>query len=113
MVKVYGIKNCSSVKKAINYFKIHNINYELVDFKTTPIDKDILNRWLEKVTLNELFNKRSTTYRELKLKELDLDDNSIKEWLIKENKLIKRPVIEFKNEVIVGYNESYYSTLLK
>ena len=58
--------------------------------------------------MKPLFNSRSTTYKTLKLKELNLDDDSKKEWLCKENMLIKRPVIEFDGEVIVGYNEEIY-----
>ncbi|NPA60888.1 MAG: arsenate reductase family protein, partial [Epsilonproteobacteria bacterium] len=52
---------------------------------------------------------KGTKYRMLKLKELNLDDEGKREWLCKENLLIKRPVIELDNgEVIVGFDEDEY-----
>jgi Spx/MgsR family transcriptional regulator len=108
MIKVYGIKNCDSVKKALKFFKEHNLEYTLFDFKTQELLCEKVKGWVEKVTIKTLFNARSTTYRNLKLKELSLDDDGQIEWLCKENLLIKRPVVEYKDEVFVGFNEENY-----
>jgi arsenate reductase len=65
-----------------------------------------------KVDINTLFNKRGTKYRQLKLKELNFDEEGMKEWLCRENLLIKRPVIELDNgEVVVGFNEEKYKEI--
>ncbi|HIP14387.1 MAG TPA: Spx/MgsR family RNA polymerase-binding regulatory protein [Sulfurimonas autotrophica] len=108
MIKVYGIKNCDSVKKALSFFKKHTITYELFDFKTEKLPCEKIEYWASKVDIKTLFNNRSTTYRNLKLKELNLDETGQKEWLCKENLLIKRPVIEYNDDVIVGFNEEKY-----
>ena len=108
MIQVYGIKNCDSVKKAIKFFKANDLAYELFDFKTESLPCEKISTWLTQTDIKTLFNSRSTTYRNLKLKELNLDENGQKEWLCKENLLIKRPVVEFNDEVIVGYNEENY-----
>jgi len=111
-MKVYGIKTCGSVKKALKFFKEKNIEYEFVDFKKAPVGCEKIDEWLSKVDMNILFNKRGTKYRQLKLKELNLDENGMKEWLCKENLLIKRPVIELDNgEVIVGFDEEKYEEI--
>ena len=110
-MKLYGIKNCDSVRKARKFFKEHDIGYKFVDFRETPVTEDTINKWLKKVPVDTLFNKRGTTYRTLKLKELDLDDEEKKEWLAKENMLIKRPVVEYKDQVIVGFDPQKYETL--
>lgn len=108
MIKVYGIKNCDSVKKALSFFKKHNLSYELYDFKSEPLPCDKISSWLNAVDMKTLFNARSTTYRNLKLKEMNLDEAAQQEWLCKENLLIKRPVIEFNDKVIVGFNEENF-----
>jgi Spx/MgsR family transcriptional regulator len=108
MIQVYGIKNCDSVKKALSFFKKHDIAYELHDFKTDKLPSSKITSWLQKVSIDKLFNARSTTYRNLKLKEMNLNDEQKEEWLCRENLLIKRPVIEFDDKVIVGYNEQEY-----
>ncbi|MDX1808070.1 MAG: arsenate reductase family protein [Sulfurospirillaceae bacterium] len=105
---VYGIKTCGSVKKALNFFKEHNIDYEFVDFKKESVDIDKIQSWLKKTTVDKLFNKKGTTYRKLGLKELSLGDEDKIKWLAKENMLIKRPVIEYKDQIIVGFDENQY-----
>ena len=110
-MKIYGIKTCGSVKKAFKYFKEKNIKYEFIDFKKDPADLKKIEFWLESVDMSILFNKRGRKYRDLKLKDLNLDDDSKKEWLEKEYLLIKRPVIEFNNDVIVGFDENRYNDI--
>ena len=108
MLKVYGIKNCDSVKKALKFLKQHNISYEFIDFKEVKVKKETIEEWLIYTDIKTLFNARSTTYRTLKLKELNLNDDEKVTWLAKENVLIKRPVITFDKNIIVGYNEELY-----
>jgi len=113
-MKVYGIKTCGSVKKAFKFFKEENIEYDFIDFKKSPVGCEKIDEWLTKVDINTLFNKRGTKYRQLKLKELNLDENEMREWLCKENILIKRPVIEFDNgDVIVGFDEEKYKEIFQ
>jgi len=111
MIKVYGIKNCDSVKKAIKFFKAHDIEYELFDFKVESLPATKIDEWLTKTEIKKLFNARSTTYRNLKLKEMNLDETGQKEWLAKENLLIKRPVIEKDDLLVVGFNEEEYKRI--
>jgi len=108
MVKVYGIKTCGSVRKALKFLNDEKIEYEFCDFKKEPVGCEKVEYWLDKVDINLLFNSKGTKYRTLKLKELNLDDDSKKEWLCKENLLIKRPVIEVEGKVIVGFDEERY-----
>jgi Spx/MgsR family transcriptional regulator len=111
MIKVYGIKNCDSVKKALSFFKKHDLIYDLFDFKTQELPCEKILQWSKKVDTKILFNSRSTTYRNLKLKELNLDEDAKLQWLCKENLLIKRPVIEYQDEIIVGFNEEEYQRI--
>ena len=108
MLKIYGIKNCDSVRKALKFLKNHEIPYEFIDFRETPVDENTIRSWLEHTDLKTLFNTRGTTYRTLKLKEMNLSDEEKIQWLAKENMLIKRPVIDLGGQVIIGYNESEY-----
>ena len=112
MVRLYGIKNCDSVRKAVKFLKAHDIPYEFIDFRETPVEETTIRTWFEKTDLKTLFNTRGTTYRTLHLNALDLSDEEKTAWLAKENMLIKRPVLEFEDKVIVGYNESEYQNTL-
>ena len=110
MIKVYGIKNCDSVKKALKFLKQHELEYELHDFKIESVECDKIKTWAESVEMKQLFNTRGTTYRTLKLKELNLNDEQKSDWLCKENMLIKRPVIEYsQDKILVGFDEDLYN----
>lgn len=113
MIQVYGIKNCDSVKKAIKFLKAKGLDYNLNDFKTDTVSCDKVEPWLQKSDIKTLFNTRGTTYRTLKLKEMNLDDTQKAQWLCKENMLIKRPVIEYNDTVIVGFNENQYKEIFQ
>ncbi len=113
MLKIYGIKNCDSVRKAIKFFKAKEITYEFIDFRETAATINIIAQWLSLSDIKTLFNTRGTIYRTLKLKELNLNDEEKIKWLAKENMLIKRPVITFENQIIIGYNEPKYEEEFK
>lgn len=108
MITVYGIKNCDSVKKGLKFFKDNNIPYSFVDFKTSPVDQHKISLWLKQSDLSILLNTKGTTYRLLNLKSLSLNNNEKIEWMAKENRLIKRPVIEYNSNILIGFNQSQY-----
>ena len=108
MIEIYGIKNCDSVKKALAFFKNNNLPYNFHDFKIEPASCQKIDIWLKSTDIKKLFNARSTTYRKLQLKDKELHERDMAAWLCKENLLIKRPIIEYNGEIVVGFNESDY-----
>lgn len=112
-MKIYGIKTCSTVNKAKKFLKDAGYEFEFIDLKTTKPNPDDIKTWIEKVGIDILFNSRGTTYRNLKLKELNLDDEGKLEWLCKEPMLFKRPVVTFDDKVMVGFKEEIYKETFK
>ena len=112
-MKVYGIKTCDTVRKALKFLKEKGVEFDFVDLKKEPVGCETIDRWLSRVDLATLFNKRGTKYRMLKLKDLGLDEAGMREWLCRENLLIKRPVVETDDgQVIVGFDPERYEALL-
>lgn len=108
MIKVYGIKTWDSVRKALRFFKDNEIEVEFFDFKKELPASTLIDSWVEKSDINLLFNSRGTKYRTLKLKELNLDENGKIQWLKKEPMLLKRPLIDYDEKVLVAFNEDIY-----
>jgi len=108
MLIVYGIKTCQSVQKALRFFKAHDIEASFFDFRKDDLDEDKINSWVEKSDINILFNTKGLKYRTLKLKELNLDEKGKISWLNKEPMLFKRPVIEYNDKLLVGFDEELY-----
>jgi len=108
---IYGIPTCGSVRNARKFFKDNDIDVEFVDFKKTSVECERVDTWIQGSDIEVLFNNKGKKYRDLKLKELNLDDTGKREWLCKENMLFKRPVIEYKDQIIVGWNEDKYKEI--
>lgn len=108
MIKMYGIKNCDTIKKAQKFLISHQVDFEFIDFRDNPIDKIKLQIFVDKVTWGKLINKRSTTYRNLNDKE---KDNITLELVLKNPTLIKRPVLVRNNDIMVGFSQKAYSKL--
>ena len=108
-IKVYGIKNCDTVKKAIVYLNERDIDYEFVDFRKNPISQQVLKKMVESVGWELLINKRSTTYRSLSEEE---KSNINYDLVLKLPTLIKRPVLVQGENIMVGFSEKQYAKLI-
>ncbi len=108
MINIYGIKTCSTVLKDIKICKDNDLEHTFIDFRAVPLECEKVKYFATKVDINILFNNRGTKYKDLGLKELNLDDNGKLEWLCKENMLLKRPVVEYDDKVLVSFNEEIY-----
>lgn len=112
MLKIYGIKNCDTVKKARLWLEGHGVDYQFHDFRQDGLDKAQLTRWVEKLGWEAIVNKRSTTWRNLSDKEKEISTNpqAIKLLLVNPT-LIKRPVVEKDKDLLIGFKESEFQKL--
>ena len=99
------------MRKARKFFKENSIETEFIDFKKTSVECERVHNWVESAGIDVLFNSRGTTYRTLKLKELNLDAQAKEKYLCDENMLLKRPIVEFKEQVVVGFDIEKYKQL--
>ena len=110
-IKLYGIPNCDSVKKAKRWLSEHEIDYEFHDYKKLGADKTTLKLWSQAVGWETLLNKRGTTWR--KLSDADrgseLNENRAIQLMIENSSLIKRPVVTLDDTVMVGFDESEFT----
>ena len=97
MLKVYGIPNCQSVKKALAHLDQAGIEPEFVNFRKTPLTSDKIDAWLEAVGAETLVNRRGTSWRTLTPEEKLAAENAdtLRALLLEKPTLIKRPVVEW------------------
>jgi arsenate reductase (glutaredoxin) len=114
IMKVYGIPNCDTTKKAISFLNQNKKTFSFHNYKEDGVTKEKLEEWIDKVGLETIFNKRSTSYKELteKQKQQAQTTEGAIEIMISNNSIIKRPIIEHQNKIIVGYKEQDYKGLL-
>lgn len=112
-LRLYGIRNCDTVKKARAFLEGRGAAYEFIDFKQTPPDAALLARWADTLGWEALVNRRGTTWRKLPQAARDtIDRQSALEMMRANPSLIRRPVIEAQGLVTVGFDETALAALL-
>jgi len=112
MLTIYGIKNCDTVKKARRWLEDHGVEYQFHDFRQDGLDKKQITSWVETLGWEFIVNKRSTSWRNLSDEEKAISSNSqaIK-LLLEYPTLIKRPVVQNKKILLVGFKEAEFKKL--
>lgn len=112
---VYGIPNCNTVKKSLDWLKANQIDFEFHDFKKKGITPEKLNQWCDTFGWETVLNRKGLTWKKLTKEEQDAIDNQAKAiaYLEENTSAIKRPVIEKDGQpILISFNEdSYIKTL--
>jgi arsenate reductase (glutaredoxin) len=113
-MKLYGIPNCNTVKKAREWLATHKIDYEFHDFKKQGISPETLQHWLTQTPYEKLINRNGLTWRGLddSTKNSIVDNTSAIALMCNKTSLIKRPVLEKDGKIMaLGFSEPEYQTL--
>ncbi len=109
-MKLYGIPNCDTVKKARSWLDARGLGYEFHDYKKAGIDADTLNRWAHEVGWEVLLNRAGTTFRKLgESDKADIDRGKAITLMMANPSMIKRPVVEGAGALIVGFRPDDWS----
>ncbi|MFK8030589.1 MAG: Spx/MgsR family RNA polymerase-binding regulatory protein [Gammaproteobacteria bacterium] len=103
-IKLYGIKNCDSCKKALKYLTAQDVDAELIDVREQPPTTKQLKEWCQEFGRDAFVNKRSTTWRGLSDTQKAITSDAQALALIKESPtLMKRPVIVAGETLLLGF----------
>ncbi|WP_108445285.1 Spx/MgsR family RNA polymerase-binding regulatory protein [Halomonas denitrificans] len=112
MLTLYVIKNCDTCRRARKALDEKGIPFQVHDLREDGLSAPLLEHILHRVPLMEVLNKRSTTWRQLDDEEKEnLDANSARELLLAHPTLLKRPLLENGDEILVGYRDGDYDSL--
>ncbi|OUR87307.1 arsenate reductase [Gammaproteobacteria bacterium 42_54_T18] len=107
---MYGIKNCDTIKKARKWLEAEGVDYQFHDYKKEGIQKDQLAAWIDQLGWEVLLNKRGTTWRKLPDDVKDnIDETSAITVMLENTSIIKRPVLDTGNTLLVGFSADEYA----
>lgn len=114
MTKMYGIKNCDTIKKARKWLTANEIEYTFHDYRIDGIDPE----WLEEVEAivgwETLLNKRGTTFRQLTDEQKEsLNRETALALMHEAPAMIKRPLLIHQDHHIVGFKDAQYLEIFK
>lgn len=112
-MKLYGIPNCNTVKKARTWLTEHSIEVIFHDFKKNGVTKPMLENWCKQVGWETLVNRKGTTWRQLpdEIKNNINNESAAINLMLEKPSVIKRPVLEAKQKILVGFDESAYAVV--
>lgn len=117
MLIVYGIKNCSTMKKCFDWLAQQQIAYEFFDYKKQTIDLAVLQNWVDQLGLDTVINKRGTTWRKLTDEQkalAEVAEDAI-QLMATQPSMIKRPIITDTagKVVVIGFDAVAYQAALQ
>lgn len=113
MLHIIGIPNCDKIKKTKDWFTENGIDFGFINTREEPLTLDELKDLEYKIGLDVLINSRSATYRELGIKDQNLDDEALLKVLEQNQTMMKRPILVFEESVLVGYDEEAFENFAK
>ncbi len=115
MVRIYGINNCDTMKKAFAWCDAHGVAWEFHDYKKAGVPRERLVAWCQAIGWKTLVNSKGTTYRKLTPDQQDIQTQSKAVALMVEfPSLIKRPVVETAaGQLLVGFDPAMFGSFAK
>lgn len=112
MIKLYGIANCDTMKKARQWLTDHGVEYEFHDYKKQGVNPVLLREWVAELGWEALVNRKGTTWRKLPESTRDTMDEALALAVMEDQpSLIKRPILDTGKERVLGFDVERYQSL--
>lgn len=103
-LKVYGIPNCGTCKKAIAWLNEKDIPHEFINTKENPPTKPTITAWVNELTARPMRNTSGLSYRALSEEKKEWSDQQWIDAFTQDPMLLKRPLFERNGKaVMVGF----------
>ena len=102
--KIFHNPRCSKSRQTLQILKDNECDTEIILYLETDIDQSVLESIIKKLSLSprELLRKGEQEFKDNDLKNKNLSDQEIIEFMVKHPKLIERPIVIKGNKAILG-----------
>ena len=112
MLTIYGIPSCDTCRKARRWLTENGREHEFHDLRKDGLDLQMLQRWAQMLDWQKLLNRRSVTWSRIpEVDRADITMNSAMALMLDQPTLVKRPVLECGDLVVVGFSPASYEKL--
>jgi Spx/MgsR family transcriptional regulator len=113
MIKMYGIPNCDTIKKARKWLEANDVGYEFHDYKKLGVPEADLKKWVKQLGWETILNRKGTTWRKLDDKtRTSVNETAAIKLMLAQPSIIKRPVLIAGKRLIVGFTQDKYTDFL-
>jgi len=111
--KVYGIRNCDTMKKALAWLESRKVAYDFHDYKKEGIGAPKLKEWAARAGWEKLANTRGTTWRKIPdAQKAGLTEARALALLAQNPSAIRRPIVEHGSKLLVGFDPAQFAAEL-
>lgn len=111
-LKLYGLKNCDTCRKALKALSAAGRAHDFVDVRSDGVSAEQIAAWAGALGWEKLLNTKSTTWRGLSEAEKQgVDEPKAVALMAEHTTLVKRPVIEADGNVTVGWSADVQASL--
>lgn len=104
MLKIYGIKNCTTVRKALAWLDDAAIAHEFIDYKKAGVAAQCLPDWNARLGWENILNRRGLTWKKLpEAERAAIDEPRALRLMAAMPTLIKRPLFDTGDELLTGF----------
>ena len=102
--RIFHNPRCSKSRQTLQILKDNECDTEIILYLETTIDQSVLVDVIKKISLSprELLRKGEQEFKDNDLKNKNLSDQEIIEFMVKHPKLIERPIVIKGNKAILG-----------
>ena len=112
-LRLYGIPNCDTVKKARVWLEQHGVTHVFHDYRKDGVDPAALGRWVDEHGWETVLNRAGTTFRKLpEDARTGLDRSKAVALMLAQPSMIKRPVLDLGDRRLVGFKPERYAEAL-
>lgn len=110
MKKIYHLKTCDTCRRIIKSLNFDN--FEFQEIKTNPISVSQLDQMASlSGSFESLFSKRAKKYKQMDLKNQELNEKDIRQLILDEYTFLKRPVVIIDDEIFIGNSKKNLEAL--
>ncbi|BDA73180.1 hypothetical protein CAL7716_073460 [Calothrix sp. PCC 7716] len=103
-IEVYGIPNCGTCKKALQWLQTNEIEYEFINTKESPPARQLIESWVKSLGSLPMRNTSGQSYRALGEERKTWSDEQWIEAFAQDTMLLKRPLfVKEETAVMVGF----------
>lgn len=114
MLRVFGIRRCDTMSRAMAWLNEHQIEFSLHDYKKNGVPADQLAAWIQRAGWQAVVNTRGTTFRKLPPEQTaDLDAARALSLLTENPSAIRRPIAEHAGELLIGFDAVRWAEAFK
>lgn len=111
-VQVFGTPDSQSTRAAVRFFKERRLEIHFVDIQRKPMAPGELRRFVERLGARTLADSESKAWRDAGLAYLSMADTDLADRLLRDQRLLKLPLVRVQNGFAAGRDEAAWKSLV-